>query len=410
MLKTYSYRLYPEASQIQCLAKTFGSVRFVYNKLLEMRIKAYQRRKESLSCFECNKRIKSILKKAYPWLGEVNSQALQMASRNLDTAYKNFFQRKEAGFPRFKKRSGRQSFQCPQNCKVDFQKQELYVPKVGLVPCVFHRRFKGDVKMVTIVKEPSGKYFAKVLVETTAVPHPVGKPILRETTVGIDLGIKTLAVCSNGMEFPNHKHLAESEKKLARLQRDLSRKAKGSRNREKARIQVARIHEKIANQRKDTIEKATSMIVDDNQVDAVCMEDLNVKGMVRNFKLAKSIVDASFGFFRMRMEQKCRERGKSFVLAPRFYASSKTCNTCKTTYRNLPLSVREWICPSCGKLVERDRNASLNLRDWACTRGLRESNVCGDEHGGRPLFEPKKPDIVEAEIVLGNAFQEAPCL
>jgi putative transposase len=137
---------------------------------------------------------------------------------------------------------------------------------------------------------------------------------------------------------------------LARLQRNPSRKAEGSRNREKAGIQVARIHEKIANQRKDTIEKATSMIVDDNQVDAVCMEDLNVKGMVRNFKLAKSIADASFGFFRMRMEQKCRERGKRLVLAHRFYASSKTCNTCKTTERNLPLSVREWICPTCGKL------------------------------------------------------------
>jgi putative transposase len=161
---------------------------------------------------------------------------------------------------------------------------------------------------------------------------------------------------------------------LARLQRNPSRKAEGSRNREKAGIQVARIHEKIANQRKDTIEKATSMIVDDNQVDAVCMEDLNVKGMVRNFKLAKSIADASFGFFRMRMEQKCRERGKRLVLAHRFYASSKTCNTCKTTERDLPLSVREWIYPSCGNVTSVEMN------------------------------------IVEAEIVLGNAFQEAPCL
>lgn len=409
MYKSFSYRLYPDELQKVHLAKTFGSVRFVYNRLLEMKIKAYQRRRQVIPYFECTKRIRSILKKAYPWLYDVNAQSLQMAARNLDTAFCNFFRNSNTGYPKFKKLTNRQSVQYPQGCKVDYQKQRIYLQKTGWVPCVLHRKFKGILKTVTVVKESSGKYYASILVDTGEQYPQIALPIERKNAIGIDLGITTLAVCSNGMEFKNNKYLLKTEEKLIKIQRSLSRKQKGSMNRKKVQRKLAIVHEKIQNQRHDAIEKATAIITDDNQIGTICMEDLDVSGMLKDKNLSKSVSDASFSFFRIRMEQKCKEKGKNFIIAPRFFASSKICNSCGYVNSNLTLGDRIWICPQCRTKLDRDRNASNNLRDWIPVDGGKFTPVemnRVDEYSK----ESKEPSISEAGIVLGNLAKEASCV
>ena len=416
MLRSFSYRLYPTAEQQSLLTKSFGSVRFVYNRLLEYRNKAYERRKESRNYYDCNAFLKK-LKDIHPWLRDVNSQSLQMANRNLDTAFNNFFKNPgKTGYPTFKKRSARQSFQCPQNVKVDYKAAAVYLPRIGWIDCVFHRRFKGDVKTVTVVLEPSGKYYIRILVEKGVgnVKSDRRLPVTLEDVIGIDMGVKTLAVCSDGTEFENNKYLANSERKLKSLQRRVSRKEKGSSNRKKAIKKLARCHEKIRNQRNDTIEKTTTYIVNKNHV-AVCVEDLNTKGMMKSHKLAKTISDASFCQFLVRLEQKCIEHGILFVKVPRFYASSKICSNCGYIYKDLRLSERKWKCPVCNVVHDRDRNASVNIQkkghemitipvDGGKSTPV-ETNMVDDRANA-----PKKPNVKEAGIVLENTTQEAPCL
>lgn len=415
MLKSYSYRLYPTAEQQHLLSRAFGSVRFVYNRLLEYRKKAYERRKESRNYYDCNAFLKK-LKDIYPWLSDINSQSLQMSNRNLDTAFRNFLRNPgKTGYPRFRKRSSRQSFQCPQNAKVDYPSSSIYLPKIGWIKCVFHRRFKGEVKTVTVVLEPSGKYYVKILVETgvvNAIPE-ARLPESLDETLGIDMGVKTLAVCSDGTGYQNNKYLSKSESKLKCLQREVSRKKKGSSNRKKAVKKLARCHEKIRNQRKDAIEKATTDIVNKNHV-AICVEDLNTRGMMKNHNFAKAISDSSFSFFLSRLEQKCIEHGILFVKVPRFYASSKTCSICGYIYKDLTLNEREWKCPVCNAEHNRDRNASVNIQKKGYDMILpvdggevtpAEMNMVDDRANA-----PKKPSIAEAGIVLENTASEAPCL
>ena len=364
MLRAYKYRIYPTEEQKVLLAKTFGCCRFVYNWALNLKIEAYKLEKKSVAYKEVQNRMVNELKKENQWLTEVNSQALLNSIRNLDTAYKNFFRDTHAvGFPRFKSRKNRQSFQCPQHCSVDFGKGTVSIPKAKDIPAVLHRRFKGTVKTVTVSMTPSGKYFASVLVDTAIQELPVS-PIQGDTALGIDLGIKSLAVCSDGRTFDNPKNLQHSLDRLALLQKRLSRKQKGSVNRNKARIRVARLQEHIANCRKDNLHKITHVLTHDSQVRTLCMENLNVKGMQSNHHLAQAVGDASFGMFLTMLEYKCRWYGVNLVKIDRFAPSSKTCGQCGYVYKGLKLSERSWTCSECGTHHDRDFNAACNIKEF----------------------------------------------
>ena len=364
MLRAYKYRIYPTEEQKVLLAKTFGCCRFVYNWALNLKIEVYKQEKKSIGNVELTNRMRSELKTEHEWLGEVNSQALQSALRNLDTAYKNFFRDTHAvGFPKFKSRKQKQSFQCPQHCSVDFGKGTISIPKAKDIPAVLHRRFKGTVKTVAISMTPSGRYFASVLVDTSMQEMKPSEP-KRDTTVGIDLGIKSLAVCSDGRTFANPKNLQRSLDRLKLLQKRLSRKQKGSANRNKARIRVARLQEHIANSRKDSLHKITHALTHDSQVRTICMEDLNVKGMQRNHHLAQAVGDASFGTFLTLLEYKCSWYGVNLIKIDRFAPSSKTCGKCGYIYKGLKLSERSWTCPECGTHHDRDFNAACNIKEF----------------------------------------------
>lgn len=364
MLRAYKYRIYPTDEQKVLFAKTFGCCRFVYNWALNLKIEAYKQEKKSIGNVELTNRMKSELKAEHEWLSEVNSQSLQSALRNLDAAYANFFRNtKTVGFPRFKSRRDRQSFLCPQHCRVDFEKGTLTIPKAKDISAVPHRKFKGMVKTVTISMTPSGKYFASVLVDTTIQELPASA-IQGNTTLGIDLGIKSLAVCSDGRTFDNPKNLQRSLDRLKLLQKRLSRKQKGSANRNKARIRVALLQERIANCRKDNLHKITHALTHDSQVRTLCMEDLNVKGMQHNHHLAQAVGDASFGIFLMLLEYKCRWYGVNLIKIDRFVPSSKTCGKCGYVYKGLKLNERNWTCPECGTHHDRDFNAACNIKEF----------------------------------------------
>ena len=364
MLRAYKYRIYPTDEQKVLFAKTFGCCRFVYNWALNLKIEAYKQEKKSIGNVELTNRMKSELKAEHEWLSEVNSQSLQSALRNLDSAYTNFFRNtKTVGFPRFKSRRDRQSFLCPQHCRVDFEKGTLTIPKAKDISAVPHRKFKGMVKTVTISMTPSGKYFASVLVDTTIQELPASA-IQGNTTLGIDLGIKSLAVCSDGRTFDNPKNLQRSLDRLKLLQKRLSRKQKGSANRNKARIRVALLQERIANCRKDNLHKITHALTHDSQVRTLCMEDLNVKGMQHNHHLAQAVGDASFGMFLMLLEYKCRWYGVNLIKIDRFVPSSKTCGKCGYVYKGLKLNERNWTCPECGTHHDRDFNAACNIKEF----------------------------------------------
>lgn len=364
MLRAYKYRIYPTDDQKVLLAKTFGCCRFVYNWVLNLKIEVYKQEKKSIGNVELTNRMKSELKAAHEWLSEVNSQSLQSALRNLDTAYKNFFRDTHAvGFPKFKSRKSKQSFLCPQHCSVDFGKGTISIPKAKDIPAVLHRKFKGTVKTVAVSMTPSGKYFASVLVDT-AIHELSASAIQGDTALGIDLGIKSLAVCSDGRTFDNPKSLQRSLDRLKMLQKRLSRKQKGSANRNKARSRVARLQEYIVNRRKDNLHKITHALTHDSQVRTICMENLNVKGMQCNHHLAQAVGDASFGTFLILLEYKCRWYGVNLIKIDRFAPSSKTCGKCGYVYKRLKLSERSWTCPECGTHHDRDFNAACNIKEF----------------------------------------------
>ena len=364
MLRAYKYRIYPTGEQKALFAKTFGCCRFVYNWALKMKIEAYKQEKRTVPYKEIQERMVNDLKKENDWLAEVNSQSLLNSILNLDTAYKNFFRNTHtAGFPRFKSRKDRQGFQCPQHCRVDFANGTITIPKAKDIPAVLHRKFKGVVKTVTVSMTPSGKYFASVLVDMDIQELPATVP-LRDATLGIDLGIKSLAVCSDGRTFDNPKNLQKSLDRLKLLQKRLSRKQKGSANRGKARIRVARLQEYISNCRKDNLHKITYAFTHDSQVRTICMEDLNVKGMLHNHHLAMAVGDVSFGMFLTQLEYKCKWYGVNLIKIDRFAPSSKTCGKCGHVYKELKLSERSWTCPECATFHDRDFNAACNIKEF----------------------------------------------
>lgn len=386
MLKGFKYRISPTKAQAVLINKHIGSCRFVYNLALETKQTAYAGNKANLSCFDLNNQLPD-LKKECEWLKEINSQSLQQSIVHLDTAFTKFF-KGQADFPNFKKKTNRQSFNVPQSVVVDFVNNKLFLPKFKKgIDIILHRTLKGTIKQATISKTPTGKYFASILVDTnTSVPKKA--PIKESTTVGIDLGIKSFLVDSNGNEFNNPKYLRASLSKLKYVQRKYSL-YKGK----KTKYKLAILHEKVANQRKDFLHKVSSKIISENQT--VCIEDLNIKGMSATCKpkqdengrylpngqsaksgLNKSIADAGWGMFVSMLEYKADWTGKNILRIGRFEPSSKCCSVCGTINKELELKDREWICASCGTVLNRDVNASVNIKSFALKNYLcRESTL-----------------------------------
>ena len=357
--KAFSFRLYPTPEQEKVLASHFGQVRFVYNYFLRQRIDYYAankgKEKQSLNYHDTTKILTELKRQPeYVWLKESNSQSLQQSLRHLDNAYNNFFNN-GFKFPNFKKKSRKQSFSVPQYFKIDIETKKLHIPKLTPIRIILHREIEGTMKSVNISKTPSGKYFASILCE---IEKEI-KPKKKGNQIGIDLGLKSFLVTSDNETVDAPQYLRKSEDKLTRLQRHLSRKVKGSNGRNKARMKVARIHEKISNQRNDFLHKLSHRLVSENQ--AIFAENLHVKGIMANHCLAKAVTDASWSEFIRQLKYKSVWNGVYFGQIDRFFPSSKRCFSCGWINEFLTLKDREWTCQECGQVVDRDFNASQNI-------------------------------------------------
>lgn len=361
MLKAYKYKLEPTAEQKILIEKHIGSCRYIYNWALSLKIKSYEETGKSLSQFDINKRITS-LKVENKWLGEVNSQSLQGMTRNLESAFTKFFREKK-GFPNYKsKKNPVQSFPVPQHYSVDFEKNTIKLPKIGIVKAVLHRIFEGELKTATVSKSCTGKYYISILVED-GKELPTNGTFSESTTIGIDVGIKDFAVFSTGEKIENPKYLKNSIKRLKVLQKRVSKKQKGSKNRAKAKQRLAVLHDKITNQRNDFQNKLSFKLVSENQ--AVALETLNVKGMLKNHHLAQAISDSAWGSFVTKLEYKAEWFGKTILRIGQFEPSSKICHVCGFHKSDLTLKDREWICPDCKTVLDRDVNAAINIKKFA---------------------------------------------
>ena len=389
IFRTYQFELQPTQEQKALLDKHFGCVRFVFNHFLNERKEQYQADKKSDNYYKQAATLTELKKKEETaWLKEVNSQSLQFALRCLDTAYVNFF-RGNAKFPRFKSRKKKNSFTVPQFAKL--KGGRFFAPKFkeGIKVNV-HREVKGEIGKCTLSKTPTGKYFVSILSEEQYQPKEKTGSVC-----GVDLGLKDFAITSDGVKFKNNKYTKHYEKELAKAQRHLSRKTKGSNSFERQRRKTARIHEKITNSRMDNLHKVSHRLVSD--YDIIALEDLNVKGMVKNHKLAKHISDASWGTFIRLLEYKADWNDKQIVKVNRFYPSSKTCGGCGWINQDLKLSDREWTCNSCGVVHDRDVNASVNIlkeglkihrQGLSITKVERKSDVSNNAHSAKPEAQP----------------------
>lgn len=345
------------------LNKQFGCVRFVYNWGLARKIEQYARVGKSDTRFQLDKQL-TVLKKDFEWLTEVASQPLQQAIVNLDKAFTRFFKEKK-GFPKFHSKHTHNSANYPQGVSVDFESNRITIPKLGKVKARISRVFEGKIKTCTVSRNKSGQFFISVLVEVENQDVTL-KPEVLETATGVDLGIKHFAVLSTGEKIENPRHLSNALARLKVLHKRFSRTKKGGKNREKARVRLARAYQRVTNCRLDFLHKVSSDLV--KRFDTICLEDLNVAVMVKNHKLARHIVDAGWGTFRSFCEYKTAWVGKHVRVIGRFEPSSRVCD-CGWYNHGLKLSDREWLCPACNTLNDRDVLAGNNIKKFAFIQG-----------------------------------------
>ena len=362
MFRAYKYRIYPNSSQEELINKHIGASRFLYNLALETKTTAYIGSNINLSRYDLQAQIIG-LKEECHWLKEINSQTLQVTLINLEAAYRSFY--KGGGFPKYKsKHKGSQSFSVPQNVIVDSEKSELIIPKFKKkgIKIVIHREIKGAIKSATISRTPTGKYFASILVDTNR-DFPNKSTVKKDTTIGVDLGIKDFLITSNGVKIENPKNLRKAQGKLKYIQRKYS-KNKGSRTKKR----LSMLHEKVANKRKDFLHKTSTKLIRESQT--IALEDLNVKGMMKNHKLSQAISDVGWSMFVDMLKYKADWHGKNILRIDRFAPSSKTCSNCGYINRELQLKDREWSCVSCKSLHDRDLNAAINIKSFAINKHL----------------------------------------
>ncbi|MCA3176965.1 MAG: transposase [Burkholderiales bacterium] len=407
MLTATKIRLYPTADQEQLLAAQFGCARFVWNRALAMKRAAWQERKESLSCYTIKGMLPVWKDGEFPWLKDADSQVMQEVIRHLDRAYRNFFE-KRARLPRFKKKhAARQSIAYPQRVKLDGNL--AYLPKVGWVKGVVHREIVGKIKTVTVSRESTGKYYASVLADD-GLPEIEQLPHIEQIT-GIDLGLKDALVSSVGRKSGNPKPLRRALSNLKRKQQAMSRKIEAAKARFEAakaaddgkayrlrdffganiakdRKRVAVAHERVRNARDDWQHKASRQLADENQ--AVAAETLNVKGMMKNRRLSRSIADVGWGGLLLKIDYKLKRRGGRLVKIDRWFPSTKTCSNCGSIHEGLTLSDRTWLCTACGTLHDRDENAAENIRRQGILK-LKAEGLSVSAHGGGVSRVPSAP-------------------
>jgi putative transposase len=355
MKRAYKYRFYPTAEQAELLAQTFGCVRFVYNSILRWRTDAYDERKEKIGYLQANARLTALKKEPeYVWLNEVSCVPLQQSLRHQQTAFANFFAGR-AAYPVFKSKRHKQSAEFTASA-FKYRDGKLYMAKsTSPLDVCWSRKLPSAPSTVTLSRDAAGRYFVSCLCEF----EPVSMPITANT-VGIDVGLKDLFVTDSGFKSDNPRHTAKYAVRLALLQRRLSKKAKGSKNRVKARLKVAKLHAKIADCRLDNLHQLSRRLINENQV--VCVESLKVKNMIRNPKLSKAIADAGWGELVRQLQYKGEWAGRSIVAIDPYFPSSKRCSCCGFTMKKMSLDVRQWVCPECGESHDRDINAARNIK------------------------------------------------
>ena len=377
MLKSIKIQIYPNTVQKEFIAKQLGCCRLIYNKLLDYKKTQYEQNKQSVSLSQLGKYLTNLKKQdEYLFLNDVYSVCLQQSMQDLIKAYDNFF-KLHKGYPKFKsKKDIKQSCRFS-NVMFKYKCDKINGNRITLIKQLSNILFKCSrkdeiylnhlqkyIQSITLIKSSSEKYYLSICIDYNIIQKEK-----LDTIIGLDLGIKDFIVDSNGNRYENKHFYKNQENKLKKLNKQLSKKQKGSNNRNKVRIKLAKVHEKIKNQRQNYLHQITSKLVNENQI--ICIEDLNVKGMLQNHKLVKSIQELSFYEFRRQLEYKCRWYGRQLIIIDRFYPSSKTCHNCGHIYKGLKLNEREWICPHCGKLIDRDYNASLNILD----EGLKQINL-----------------------------------